>query len=730
MFLIVFVILLVWILTFGILIHELRESSEQIHQDLQSILKSQNQRFPQESNANDTPKQIVSENSVSRMAPQSAALEPPPVPSTPSVMSHAPSNQSFSAQTVPTSTPTLKSTLDDISSQTNSYSKNNSKPTPSSDKSLNSPAPSKSQSLESSAEYSHGWNWFWYGREIIGQDENREFIMASNWLIRFGMLILVLGIGFFVKYSIDQGWLGPEMRILGTTAIGLGMFILGMKLWHSSLNLLGQALIAGSTSVLYFSAYGASSLYHLIPESYGLLWSCGVTAALVFISIKWNSRLIAVLGTLGAYLTPCLFQFLRLNETFLAFYLALPALGIIFIRWNRTWSLPTWIAFAGTCFHWAKIGFQNQEALVAISPFESTVILSATFFFLLAFHLMAQRRIRKITVSTTLSDLVLAFLNAIFFCTMLQNLLDAWDPGVSLLGIPHTSAAKFGLGIASIVYFLAFCLLKPFELNRPFRAMNCALGFVVLMLTAGNSLGTWDLPCLLIICAALQSAAQKIPSNSAAWLVRILTIPLACVAFYVLADYYHGSNGNFWYPDAAHASFHFDPENQWDCLRQLPERTLRFLTPGVSLLILACSAYRARLREKITGSLEMAQIFAILAVLYLWCWITLETSLSLKTYLPSMRLGGISIAWVLLALSLLVIGIWKNLKTVRIAALCFFALSIGKIFLWDLSSLQTVYRIFAFILLGIMLLGGGIIYLKNLRNESPSPNESPKHPSN
>ncbi len=137
-------------------------------------------------------------------------------------------------------------------------------------------------------EMSRGWNWFWYGREVLEPDADREFIAASNWLIRLGMLILILGLGFFVKFSIDRRWVSPEMRILGTTLLGLGMYAVGGLLWKSTLNLLGQALVAGGACVLYFSAFGATVIYHLIPDMYGLAWCCAVTLMLVVSALRWN----------------------------------------------------------------------------------------------------------------------------------------------------------------------------------------------------------------------------------------------------------------------------------------------------------------------------------------------------------------------------------------------------------------------------------------------------------
>ena len=580
---------------------------------------------------------------------------------------------------------------------------------------------SKSYSVNApQQEMSRGWNWFWYGREELHENENREFIMASNWLIRFGMLVLVLGLGFFVKYSIDQGWLSPQIRILGTTLVGLAMYFGGLRLWHTTLNLLGQALIAGSTCVLYFSAYGASRLYSLIPQEWGLAWCCAVTLALVLTAIRRESRLIAVLGMLGAYLTPYFFPFFRENFVFLAVYLSFPTLGILWMRRAHSWSLPAWIAFAGTLMLWVYPSFGwNTGTIVQMGVelqmtplFLQTFLAGISIFFLAAFHLIAQRRVRQLVFSSTAGDLVLAFFNALFFCTMLQNLLTMWDPGISLFGIPHTSAIRTLPALLAFGYLLAFFLLKRTEQNLPFRAADLALAFLVFPLTLGNSLGYWNLPCLLLICAAFHSASQKIPSNLTTWLVRVLAMLLGIAAYFALLEYYQVQNFSALL-GKAYAFREF--QDQWDCLQELPIRALRFLIPGISMLVLAGSAFRARENANISNSLGTAKVFGTLGLLYLWGWLTLETSLCMTEYLPSMRQGAVSIVWSLFALMLLSTGIRWNWKPIRTAAHLLFALTVGKIFLVDISRLETIYRISAFILLGILLLIGGTLYLRNLQ---------------
>jgi uncharacterized membrane protein len=90
--------------------------------------------------------------------------------------------------------------------------------------------------------------------------------------------------------------------------------------------------------------------------------------------------------------------------------------------------------------------------------------------------------------------------------------------------------------------------------------------------------------------------------------------------------------------------------------------------------------------------------------------------------LKQLCLSGI---WLTYSIGLMGVGIWRRRRGVRIASIFLFGFTILKIFIYDLSSLETLYRIFSFMGLGIILLLVSWLYqrYKDLifaREESPS----------
>lgn len=107
----------------------------------------------------------------------------------------------------------------------------------------------------------------------------------------------------------------------------------------------------------------------------------------------------------------------------------------------------------------------------------------------------------------------------------------------------------------------------------------------------------------------------------------------------------------------------------------------------------------------------LQQASAVAAVATLLSWSTLEVNSYLAT-LPRPPGGGVSITWALFALAFLVVGIRHRLSALRYCGLALFGIVAVKVFTSDLDSLDSFYRIVAFLILGVLLLLGSFLYLR------------------
>jgi uncharacterized membrane protein len=76
-----------------------------------------------------------------------------------------------------------------------------------------------------------------------------------------------------------------------------------------------------------------------------------------------------------------------------------------------------------------------------------------------------------------------------------------------------------------------------------------------------------------------------------------------------------------------------------------------------------------------------------------------------------------SVAWLLFAIALIFAGISMKNKPLRIASLALMVITVGKVFLYDASELEGLYRVFSFLGLGLCLIGLSYFYTRYVFSE-------------
>ncbi len=73
---------------------------------------------------------------------------------------------------------------------------------------------------------------------------------------------------------------------------------------------------------------------------------------------------------------------------------------------------------------------------------------------------------------------------------------------------------------------------------------------------------------------------------------------------------------------------------------------------------------------------------------------------------------GLSVLWTLYAAAALGWGFIRSAPAIRYAALLLFGITVGKVFVFDIAAVKTVYRILSFLVLAVVLLGVSALYQK------------------
>jgi len=100
---------------------------------------------------------------------------------------------------------------------------------------------------------------------------NAIAFIKDNFLTIFGIVTLVLGIAYFVKYAIDQNWINETFRVM--IGIGVGLGIIGIAHFiRKNFEIFSSILIGGGLTVLYFTLTIAFREYHLLSQNTTFGW--------------------------------------------------------------------------------------------------------------------------------------------------------------------------------------------------------------------------------------------------------------------------------------------------------------------------------------------------------------------------------------------------------------------------------------------------------------------------
>jgi uncharacterized membrane protein len=123
-------------------------------------------------------------------------------------------------------------------------------------------------------------------------------------------------------------------------------------------------------------------------------------------------------------------------------------------------------------------------------------------------------------------------------------------------------------------------------------------------------------------------------------------------------------------------------------------------------------------------SITLQKIFGLAAGILLFSFLSIEIAHFYRgAVINSSKMGNAelysySAIWIIFALATLSIGIIKNSKSIRIYSLTIITITIFKVFLFDASGLQGLYRVFSFFGLGFSLILLSYVYSKFIFNNA------------
>jgi uncharacterized membrane protein len=133
-----------------------------------------------------------------------------------------------------------------------------------------------------------------------------ETTIGSRWMLVVGTVILVLGVGFFVKYAFDNHWINETTRIAVSTMVGVVLWLGGLRLIDAGYHTYGHVIAGGGLAIVYISAYAAHALYGMVSAGVAFAWMVAVSGATATTAHRRRSLGLALTAIVLAYVAPLL----------------------------------------------------------------------------------------------------------------------------------------------------------------------------------------------------------------------------------------------------------------------------------------------------------------------------------------------------------------------------------------------------------------------------------------
>lgn len=622
-----------------------------------------------------------------------------------------------------------------------------------------------------------------------------ERMIGENWLQKIGVIMVLLGISYFLKYSFEQGWIGPVAQVgigvfIGLLFVGAGEFF--VKKYQEWAHVLTGAGIA----ILYFSLFAARSQFGLFSDVTAFVSMIPVTLLAGLLAIRYNSLPLTVFGIVGGFVAPLLMGSETPNYVLTLSYSLVLSLGVFGIAYFKRWPLLEFLAFSFSIYYW--------EQSFGLVPLNLALGLLGGFFLLFSFLPFYPQAIKK-----TLTDswsLFLILFNGVFTYFYLYRLLEAdtnqltWGiTGLAFLYFVETMIGyrrnakdraltytllgsglvvlttilpiqtegyplTFGVLMETLVVFWIGLKLKMVWLRRFGMALG-VLGFYYLFNTASHVvftdssfvLNAWTGVLTMAVLAYgsiawLYKYNKKIIPSSESFvipaalflanvsLLQLLTLQVDHVLYlkgltgsvldFVLEGIIVALYGVFLFQQGFRLSLRTLKYLGFFVLATaLPSLfeagTLLFRQPelfmsihhGLVLLsiiaMVLCIHFVKQLHLRYTkGQEKLLMGFSLVDGALLFCLLNFEINyfFEFQTGLAVAEEAAFSVGWALFSIAYLVLGILKRVKTYRWIGLLGFAITIVKVLSVDIKDLSSIYRIIAFIGLGVLLILSSFLY--------------------
>jgi uncharacterized membrane protein len=522
-----------------------------------------------------------------------------------------------------------------------------------------------------------------------------ESRIGSHWLNRIGIAALLIGVSYFLKFAFENNWIGPSGRVSIGLLAGIAVVVWSERFRTRGYRTFSYSLKAVGIGTLYLSLWAAFQIYSLIPSGVAFVAMLAVTSATGVMAVTQDAEILAAFALTGGFTTPFLLSTGQNRELALFSYVALLDVAALVLVVFKPWRRVLLLSYAGTLvlyLGWYST-FYSRSQLSLTTGF-------ATLFFAIfaAAPVVAQSGAGAATAFSSVLPF-LAFVNAgAYFLEIYGMFSDISKAGTAWFAVAlaavyivlgrQVRARQTDPGAAQTLQFLHLALAIgfitiaiPIRLDAHWITIGWFVEAAVLLWVAerihSDFLNAFAVGALVLGVARLL-VIDNFSSTTLIFNARMATYTVAIAVLGILAWYGRERSDELGQSAAAAAVIALNLLALIALGHEIADYYAQQVAGVRPALGRWNSAYYAEVRR-----VEIARDFTYSAL--------------------GMAYGAM----------LMIVGVWRRSAFVRWQALVLIAVTIVKVFVYDVSELDRAYRILSFIVLGVLLLAISFVYQRN-----------------
>lgn len=246
-----------------------------------------------------------------------------------------------------------------------------------------------------------------------------EKFIGENLINKIGIAILVLTIGFFVKFAIDNNWIGPVGRVGVGVLCGAILVVIAHRL-RKNYKAFSSVLVGGGLAVFYFTITLAFHQFHLFGQTAAFIILIGITVFAVVLSMLYDRQELAIIALIGGFSSPFMVSTGQANYSALFIYLAILNAGLLVIAYNKLWRILNIVSFGLTVVVYASVLYTLSAATYHIGFWFGTLFYLMYFCINIAYNVRQGKSFVASDFSILLINTALYFAAGLYLLTQMN----------------------------------------------------------------------------------------------------------------------------------------------------------------------------------------------------------------------------------------------------------------------------------------------------------------------